>query len=914
DKHILRRRIIVYLGKVISGWAMLKFADTGKDSALSQLGSSERGLSGEEVAKRQQQYGKNALKEKKRTSVVGLFFSQFGDVMTILLIAAACISAVIAFISGEKSDLADTSIIGAIIFLNAIVGTIQQYRADKAIEGLKKLSSQTARVRRDGEVIEVDATELTVGDIVLLEEGDVVPADMRVISSTELRCDEAALTGESLSVDKRDTVIVGKKVTQSNACNLLFSSTFVVHGSGEGVVYAVGPDTEIGGIAEMLDNVKKGRSPLEKSLNKLGKIISAFVIVVAAIVFAVGFFSRGTGLLKNFMTAVAVAVAAIPEGLPAVVSVIMAMGVQRMSRENVVIRKMKCVETLGGCTCICSDKTGTLTQNKMKVVRTYSRSSGDSTGANGILTACMSICTRVKGGRGSYIGDPTEVAIKAFADESGWAEDYSVTGEIPFTSERKLMSVRAETLHGVGVYVKGAPEIVLRRCTAISDGDGVRAITEADIKGIEAECSDMAKEALRVLAFAYKSGGELSEEGLTFIGLCGMMDDLKEGVREAVGQCREAGVTTVMITGDSAATALAIAKKAGIAHREDEVFTGEQLDAMTKPQLKEAVKKGRVFARVSPKHKNIIVKIKQAQGEVVAMTGDGVNDAPPVKSADIGIVMGKSGTEVTKSVADMVIADDNFTTIVAAVREGRRISSNIKKTIQFFLSTNLAEVLAIMLVTFIFVGCDFLPSTQLLWINLITDSFPVLALGVEKGCADDMKRKPERAEKALFSRSSILSVFISSLFITGVTVGAYAFTLAKYGNAAATTVAFLTLSFAELFHVFNVRSGDRSAVSGVLSNKILLLTVVLGIGVNLALCFSPLAPAFGIAKLSASLWGLVFGGSLSVILFGEIYKLIAAVIRKKAEKSGVSSRVKKRCKVVKKTGFNRLSERKKAVD
>lgn len=867
---------------------MLKYADMPKERALQLLKSDKGGLASSDVLTRQQTIGKNELKKGKRTSLIGLFFGQFGDVMTILLIAAACISAVIAAFSGEKSDLADTAIIASIILLNAIVGTVQQYRADKAIESLKKLSTTTARVRRDGEVVEVDAAELTVGDIVLLEEGDVVPADMRVLEATELRCDESALTGESMSVEKRDTVIVGKRVTQSNASNLLFSSTFVVGGSGEGVVTAIGADTEIGGIAEMLESVQKGQTPLEKSLNKLGKIISAFVIAVAAVIFAVGFFVKGTGLLSNFMTAVAVAVAAIPEGLPAVVSVIMAMGVQRMSRQRVVIRKLKCVETLGGCTCICSDKTGTLTQNKMKVVRVFNPaqngSSGDTAGAIDKLLVCMSVCTRVKGAKGGYIGDPTEVAIKSYAEENGWTEEYSVTGEIPFSSERKLMSVRAETLSGVYVFVKGAPEEVLKRCTRVLDKGGCRAITQSDLKRAEESSAEMSGGALRVLAFAYKEGGELSEDNLIFIGLCGMMDDLKEGVKDAVEDCRSAGITTVMITGDSPATALAIARKAGIAYSEEEVFTGEQLDKMTKPQLKEALKKGRVFARVSPRHKNIIVKVKQSQGEVVAMTGDGVNDAPPVKSADIGIVMGKSGTEVTKSVADMVITDDNFTTIVSAVREGRRISSNIKKTIQFFLSTNLAEVLAIMIVTFAFVGFNFLPSTQLLWINLITDSFPVLALGVEKGLGDDMKHKPQRAEEALFSKSSLLSVLISAVYITGVTVAAYAFTLAKYGNAEAVTVAFLTLSFMELFHAFNVRSGDGSAFKGILSNKILLVTVALGLGVNVALCFSPLAPAFGIAALPAHLWGLVSGASLSVILFGEIYKLIAKLLSRKREK------------------------------
>ena len=862
---------------------MLKYADVSREQTLNLLKSDERGISREDAAKRLEKYGKNELKEKKKNSVMGIFFSQFGDVMTILLIAAACISAVIAVISGEKSDLVDTAIIASIILLNAVVGTVQQYRADKAIENLKKLNSATARVRREGEVIQIPAAELCVGDIVLLEEGDVVPADLRVIKATELKCDESALTGESVAVEKRDTVIVGKNVTLSNAQNLLFSSTFVVGGSGEGVVCAVGKDTEIGCIAQMLEDVKKGQSPLEKNLNKLGKIISAFVILVAAMVFCVGAFAKGTGLIKNFMTAVAVAVAAIPEGLPAVVSVIMAMGVQRMSRQNVVIRKMKCVETLGGCTCICTDKTGTLTQNKMKVVEVLTaskmRSTENSAGAIDELCDCMSFCTRVKGTKGSYVGDPTEVAIKAYADEFLSGGEYSVTGEIPFSSERKMMSVRAETMQGVGIYSKGAPEVVLKKCSYIFADGTKRKITDEDIEIIKSCCKRLSSNALRVLAFAKKDGGELTEEGLVFLGICGMMDDLKEGVCQAVAEVKAAGVTTVMVTGDSAETALAIARKAGIAASAEEVFTGEQLDGMTKPQLKDAIRRGKVFARVSPKHKNIIVKIKQAQGEVVAMTGDGVNDSPPVKSADIGIVMGKSGTEVTKSVADMVIADDNFTTIVGAVKEGRRISSNVKKTIQFFLSTNLAEVLAIIIATFIFMGCNFLPSTQLLWINLITDSFPVLALGVEKGSGDDMKRPPEKTEKALFSKSSMAFILCSAAYITAVTIAVYAFTLSKYGNDAATTVAFLTLSFLELFQAFNVRSGSRSAFSGILSNKVLLLTVALGVGVNLALCLSPISWAFGLADIPLSLWGVVLGTSTSVITFGEIYKLIFRFIK-----------------------------------
>lgn len=863
---------------------MLKFTDTPKERVLEILKSGEDGLTDGEAASRLSQFGRNELKEGKKRTVAGLFFSQLCDVMTMLLIAAAFISAVIAVVTKDLSDLADTAIIAAIILLNAVVGTVQQYRADKAIEGLKKLNGATARVRRGGKVKIIDAAEIVAGDIVILEEGDVVPADMRVIKASSLRCVEAALTGEAQSVDKRDCVTEKRNVGYHDACNLLFSSTFVVGGSGEGVVIATGGATEIGNIATMLDGVKKSDSPLERSLNKLGKIISLFVIAVAAIVFAVGIFAGQGSILKNFMTAVAIAVAAVPEGLPAVVSVITAMGVQRMSRENVVIRKMKCVETLGGCTRICTDKTGTLTCNKMKVVEVICADGsgfGQRSGGNGgKLLACMSACNSVKGESGAYVGDPTEVALKEYADGRGFGAGYEVTGEIPFSSDRKLMSVRVKADGGERILCKGAPEVVIERCGFIEDGGKTRPLTKKDADNFLAECRRMSGGALRVLAFACKDDGRLCEEGLTLLGACGMIDDLKEGVPQAVAVCGEAGITTVMITGDSPETALAIAKKAGICSDAGQVYTGGQLDAMTKPQLKEAVKRGRVFARVSPAHKNIIVRILKAEGEVVAMTGDGVNDAPCVKSADIGIVMGKSGTDVTKSVADMVICDDNFTTIVTAVKEGRRISSNIKKTIQFFLSTNLAEVLAILAVTFAFFGCGFLPSTQLLWLNLITDSFPVLALGVEKG-GDDMKSPPERAGTALFSKSSIAFVLASSLYITGVTVGAYAYTLFSCGAEAATTVAFITLSFSELFHSFNVRSGRRSAVVGIFSNKALLATVILGVGVNVALCLSPLAGAFGIVALPFKLWALAAGAALSVIPFCEIYKLLAAAARRR---------------------------------
>lgn len=849
---------------------MLSFAYKSAERTLKELGSGEMGLSAAEARARLIKYGANAIEKKKKVQPIALFFSQFKDVMTLLLIAAAAISAVIACFSHDTNDVTDTLIILSIILLNAVVGTVQQYRADKAIDGLKKLSTPYACVLRDGKPVKIPAAQLTVGDVVLLEEGDLVPADCRIISSAELKSDESTLTGEAEAIEKRDGIISDKSTPLGNIYNMLFSSTFVVRGNARAVVTGVGRNTQIGAIADMLEGENKGKTPLEKSLDKLGKIISAFVVAVAAVIFIVGACTEG-GVLKSFMTAVAVAVAAIPEGLPAVVTIIMAMGVQRMAGQNVVIRKLKAVETLGGCTCICTDKTGTLTRNKMQVERIWLP---HSTGENSLLYACMTACNNSS----ESVGDPTEIALLSYARSKNFSAEIVRTGEIPFSSERKMMSVGAVYNGRKLLFCKGAPDVLINKCTGIVDG-GVRTLTETDRKRIIYENSVMSDQALRVLAFAYAQGDILNEEELIFIGLCGLADGLKPGVKRAVEECDRAGVATVMITGDHARTAFAVAKQAGICRDERLVFSGEQLDGMNKKQRADAIKRGRVFARVSPAHKNLIVKIKKSAGEVVAMTGDGVNDAPSIKSADIGVAMGVSGTDVTKSVADMVIADDNFTTIVAAVKEGRRISANVKKTISFFLSTNLAEVLSILIATLAFIGSEFLLSTQLLWINLITDSFPVLALGVEKGDPDAMRRPPERAEKAVLNRRSLAFILCSGAYMGAATVGLYAFSLANFGNAAATTLTFLCVSFTELFHSFNVRAERRSAFGkGALSNKVLLATVVFGIAVNVALCFSPLAQAFGIVALTPAQWALAFGVSLSVIPFCELYKSVVRVM------------------------------------
>lgn len=865
---------------------MANFCFEEAEQTLKKLKTSSAGLSGQDAAERLKTYGKNELEKGKSAGIFKLFFSQFKDFMTVLLIVAAAVSGLIAFLSRDKNDLTDTFIILAIIFLNALVGTIQQYRADKAIENLKKLSASACKVRRDGKETVIANDEVTVGDIVLLEEGDVIPADCRVIESNSLVCDESALTGESAGVEKNARRIHGNNVALGNMSNTLFGSTYVVRGNASAVVTAVGMQTEMGKIAAMLQGGEATKTPLENSLDKLGKIISAFVLAVTAVIFIMGIFVRDDGILKNFMTSVAIAVAAIPEGLPAVVTIIMAMGVQKMSKKGVVIRKLKSVETLGSCTVICSDKTGTLTQNKLKVVACYfdgkTRSIEDIRGANAKLLQCMTVCTSVKGDKGNYIGDPTEVALKTCADGAGYGVDFLRLAELPFTSERKMMTVAAEVGGERLSFTKGAPDVLINKCTHILSASGVREFSSAEKRAVIDENDRMSDDALRVLGFAYKSyGGRLEEEGLIFIGLCGMTDGLKEGAGAAVEECRGAGVSTVMITGDHVRTALSIAKKLNIATDKSEVMTGDELDALEGEALDNAIARCKVFARVSPKHKNIIVNSLKSRGQVVAMTGDGINDAPSIKSADIGIAMGISGTDVTKSASDMVISDDNFTTIVAAVKEGRRISTNIKKTIQFFLSTNLAEVLAILIASLFLFKFDFLLSTQLLWLNLITDSFPVLALGMEKADDDVMSRPPERAEKSLFSKTSLLSILVYGLFMTAVTIAVFAIALNIWGNEAATTMTFMTISFLELFQSFNIRSERQSAFKHFFSNKILLITVAVGVILNVLLCVSPLSVAFGLVKLNAVQWVTVFAVALSILPFGEIFKLVLRLVTRR---------------------------------
>jgi len=848
------------------------------EEALSRVRSSPRGLDAKEAASRLSHDGKNALKEQKRHSLVGLFFAQFKDLMSIILIAAAFLSGVLAFTTGDKSELADTGILLFIILLNAIVGFLQQFRADSAIDKLKTLSKATAKVVRDGKVIVTDAEELVVGDVIELEEGDRVPADCRILASENLRVDESALTGESSPAKKRDCVV--KKTALAERENTLHMSTFVMRGRARCVVIATGMDTEMGKIAGLLSSSKPVPTPLDKTVSRLGKIITVTVLSVAAILFLGGLLSRRVSFLHNVMSADAVALAAIPEGMGAVVTIILAMGVQRMARAKAVVRKLSSVETLGSCTCICSDKTGTLTQNKMTVeeIKTDFSIAGvekyAGTALQKELLTCMRVCHTVKGGAGAYVGDPTEISLVEYADRHAFFSEHRVLGGIDFTSERKMMSVAAEANGKTRLFVKGAADVLLKRCARYMSGAGERALTEKERERINRQVTAFSSQAMRVLAFAVgEFHGSVKEENLTFIGLAAMLDPPKEGAAEAVARLKGAGIRTVMITGDGADTAFAIAGRLGIATRREEVITGEELDEMGEEAYTARARDFSVYARVSPKHKSEIVKALQVQGEVVAMTGDGVNDAPSIKAADIGVAMG-SGTDVTKNAADMVLANNDFSAMVTAVEEGRNVFYSIKKTISFFLSTNLAEVLAVLFATLVLWKFEFLTSTQLLWINLITDSLPVLALGVER--SEGVMKKPPVSAEDIFSRRSVADMIVFALVQTALVFGLFVYAVPRWGNGMASTAAFLLMSLVELFHAFNVRrERDALGFKGLVSNRALILTALAGVALNVML---PLVPAFrmmfSLTALGGAQWAVVLLLAISIVPFGEGYKAI----------------------------------------
>ena len=843
------------------------------------------GLSDDEAQKRFERYGPNNLKEKKKESIFVKFLKQFNDFMIITLIIAAIISAVVSKLNGE-ADYIDSIIIVAIVIFNAIMGLVQEQKAEKSLEALKKMTAPNAKVRRNGRVQEIDATMVVPGDIVILEAGNYVPADCRLINSYNLKIEESALTGETIPSLKDSSKILKENTAMGDLCNMVFATTIVVNGHGEAIVVETGMNTRVGKIAGMIIEDESPETPIQKKLAEVGKILAIACIIICVLIFVIGIFKK-IPIIEMFMTSVGLAVAAIPEGLPAIVTIMLSIGVTKMAKKNSIIRKLPAVETLGSSSVICSDKTGTLTQNKMTVTEIRNCFGRANSNERKFILELGTMCTdtteeRINGKLG-FVGEATEVAISNAAMEEGVSKSFLYDemkriNDIPFDSKRKMMTTIHKYGNGYRIITKGAPDVLLKRCSnCYSGGQIVPIFSKKD--DINEQNNQMAEKALRVIAVAYKDVEKLPEmqemeKDLIFCGLIGMIDPPREGVKEAVRTCRRAGIKTVMITGDHLQTAKAIAKELGILKRGDLAIDGETLERMSQHELEQNIMDYSVFARVSPEHKVRIVKAFQSTGAVVAMTGDGVNDAPALKNADIGIAMGKGGTDVAKNAADMILLDDNFVTIVEAVKQGRNIYDNIKKAIHFLISTNIGEIVTIFFGLVLGIKSPLL-AIQLLWINLVTDSLPAIALGLEKEEENIMSRLPRNPKKNLFADGLWWKIMIEGAMLGMFTLLAFSIGNRLYSVEVGRTMAFLTLGILELVHSFNIKSEESIFKIGIFENKYLIGALVLGVILQvIVVVVSPLAQVFSLVPLTGIQWLYTILIAVAPIPIVEIQKAV----------------------------------------
>lgn len=871
-----------------------KFYAQTEDAVLQELGSSKDGLTNEEAKKRLSDFGPNELEEGKKKSMLQKFFEQFKDLMILVLLVAAIISAVV------SHEVVDAIIILAVVIINAVMGVIQEAKAEEAIEALRDMSTPDANVLRGGHAQKVKSTELVPGDMVLLEAGDVVPADMRLIEASSLKIEEAALTGESVPVEKELGVLEDTEIGIGDRVNMAFSNSNVTYGRGKGLVVNTGMNTEVGKIAGMLAEADETETPLKNNLNHLGKFLTAAIIVIAVVMFFIGTVINDKDWTEMLLTSISLAVAAIPEGLPAIVTIILALGTQVMAKRNAVIRKLPAVETLGSTDIICSDKTGTLTLNQMTVEKLYTNDrqypSSQHIPDGNMALKIMNFANDTKiGQNGELIGDPTETALVAFGNDQGFNVTEKVkaqprVAELPFDSDRKLMSTIHQEADGrYLVAVKGAPDVLLGRCNQIQIFDEVKTLTNEEEQKILNNNKDMAKQALRVLGMAFKyvdaipeqMESEIVENDLIFAGLVGMIDPERSEAADAVKVAKDAGIRPIMITGDHRDTAEAIAGRLGIIKPGDDaaVLTGAELNQMSDEEFAKKVEQYSVYARVSPEHKVRIVKAWQKEGKVVAMTGDGVNDAPALKQADIGVGMGITGTEVSKGASDMVLADDNFATIVVAVEEGRKVFSNIQKAVQYLLAANLGEVLTLFIATML--NWDTLLPIHLLWINLVTDTFPAIALGMEPAEKDLMSHKPRGRNSNLFSGGVFSSIIYQGILEAATVLWVYWSAIqwpvhAGYDaiHADALTMAFATLGLMQLFHAFNVKSVHQSLFKvGPFKNKSFNWAILLSFFLMMVIIIVPgLNDIFKVAHLDLYQWAIVVGSSFAIIPIVEIVK------------------------------------------
>lgn len=857
--------------------------------------SRDKGLTNKQVDELKQEYGANEIKEEKGNTLLKMFINQFKDFMIVILLIAA-------IVSGMLGEITDTVLIFIIVILNAVIGVVQENRAEQSLRALKSMSTPNAKVLREGKIIEVKSDSIVPGDIVIIEAGDYVPADGRLIESVNLMIEESALTGESVPVNKDTSILTGSEVPLGDRKNMIFSTSMVTNGRGKFVTTGIGMDTEIGKIANMLKSQEDIKTPLQQKLEQLGKWLGIIALGICGIIFLMGYL-QGRPIFDMFMLAVSLAVAAIPEGLPAIVTIVLSLGVQRMIKKNAIIRKLPAVETLGTASVICSDKTGTLTQNKMTVKRLYisektldidkiDLNSQDENLAIKIGVLCNDSSIEEDDGEKKTIGDPTEVALVALGLEKGIfkREEESKlarVNEIPFDSDRKMMTTIHKWEQGYKVFTKGAPDILLERCNRILlDGEILELNEDMKDKVIK-ENEDMASNALRVLALAYKDidtipqnvDSENMEIDLIFVALAGMIDPPREEVKAAVEKCKNAGIRPVMITGDYKITATTIAQELGIIEEGYDAIEGRELEKMYDEELIKNVEKYSVYARVSPEHKVRIVKAWQSNNKIVAMTGDGVNDAPALKRANIGCAMGITGTDVSKEASDMVLTDDNFATIVSAVEEGRNIFDNIKKSIRFLLSCNTGEIIALFTALIMNLPTPLMPI-HLLWVNLVTDSFPALALGVDNPEPNIMDREPRDAQKGIFADGLGIKILVEGLIIGGVTMLAFLKGL-KTDVITGETMAFITLSFSQLVHSYNVRSDDNSIIKiGIFSNKYLIIATLISSLLMLGVVFVPfLRDVFELTLLTGNQWIYVIVYAFIPLILMEGYKLLSKIIR-----------------------------------
>lgn len=856
------------------------------EECLKAFASSKQGLSFQQAKQREGQLRAMQIKPAKKSGLLKKFALQFCDLMILILLAAAAVSFVIGIVQNTTSEMIDGVVILAIVLMNAIMGVLQENKAEKSLQALEKMTQPEAVLVREGRQMKLNAQLIVPGDIVVLQAGSIAPADCRLIESNALVLDEASLTGESLPVEKQ-AQFVGKQNTPiAERKNMVYNGTTVVAGRGLGMAVGVGKDSELGKIADVIASCKKEMTPLQKGIKDLGKVITFLVLGMAVITFILQLCSHYSPM-DAFLTAIAISVAAIPESMPAVITIIMSLGISRLAKQKAIVKHMHSVETLGCCDVICSDKTGTITQNKMQVKAIYcdgklSYSKGSGGKDFSLMLSAMSLCNNAGNGKSGFNGDPTDVALAEFAKKYGFDKNQLELqnrrlAEKPFDSVRKLMST-ANMYNGKKVvFVKGAVDFLLKKCEKIVINGIEVDLTQQRRQQIEKINSSMAGKALRVIAFAFKNVYRhigYDENGLTFIGLAGMIDPPREEVKAAVKKCMQAGMRPIMITGDHMETAFAVAKEVGIAKSKNQVMSGGEIDALNDEQLKKRLASVSVFARVSPENKVRIVEGLKSMGHIVAMTGDGVNDAASMKKANIGIGMGITGTDVTKQVADLIVTDDNFATIVVAVEEGRKVYTNIQKTVKFLFSANMGEILALFLATIIFPQYVFLLPIQILFVNLITDSLPAIALGVEPAEKGIMQAKPRGKNKGLFSDGNAFMTITMGVVQTLLTLSAFCIGLCIYGQASAMSMAFYTLNIVQFFYLISIRTEKSIFKSNPFANKYCNLAILFAGGLLALIALTPLHTILKLAPLNGFEWGYIFLVSMVMLFASELCKWI----------------------------------------